>query len=70
MEVDVTLVLGPDTESDRVLEIAREAARILKDDYGIWAYIVPVTAWGHGRGASASLLGDTMIPIVYINGYP
>ncbi len=72
MEVDVTLILGFDEESERILKLAREAAKILRDEYGIWAYIIPTTAWR----SSSSLFsepwveGDKPAPRLYVNGNP
>ena len=73
MEVDVTLILGIDGESERVFRVAREAARMLKENYGVWAYLIPISVWSHG--AIHVILepwihsDETMIPRVYVNGH-
>ncbi len=74
MEAEVTLVLGLNTESERVMEVAREASRILRNYYGIWVYLVPVTLWDpatiHGFSEPWIMDNETMVPRAYVNGYP
>ena len=72
MEVDVTLVLGFDEESERILKLAREAAKILRDEYGIWAYIIPTTSWRSGSSLFSEpwVEGDKPAPRIYVNGNP
>jgi len=47
MDVDILVFIGFDEESDKALRNAFRAAEILRELYGINAYVVPINTWIH-----------------------
>ncbi len=62
MEVDLRIEIGYDERSEEALRTALAAARVLRRDYGIYAYVVPSQLWVHDP-----LYPGAEVPRIYIN---
>ncbi|MET1102187.1 MAG: hypothetical protein ABWW69_06925 [Pyrodictiaceae archaeon] len=67
VDIEITVYVGFDEDSERLINEARKAASILSRDYGYIAIVVPVTIAWNITSVADPLMDE--LPALVINGY-